>query len=211
MKDQASIEKTRQELLADCGPPHVDDVLLGMIEDGSEALTDELFFKLLKETPAYLGTRPFLKKIGQWQLVLGHALWNDEKGKKEQKIAKNNLKAIGTTLAFEGQGRPAKTNDTYLYGKYLQYLHLVESVKASVIEHDAEPINLLLAFIGQYPEYAKHFNLKGERRHRSPKEIAIILVIKECGVQGRTVRYAITKCLAPSKKRRSVASKKISK
>ena len=98
----------------------------------------------------------------------------------------------------------------YLYGKYLQYISLVESVKTSGGKHDAEPINTLLTFIRQYPEYAKHFNLKSERRPRTPKEIAIKIVVGENGVSERTVRTAITTCAAAKGRTPSIPTEKLS-
>ena len=78
-------------------PQPVDDTLLERIESGQEELTYQLFFKLIKETPLYLGHWPFQKRIAQWQYCLDNPVYSTV----EQKAAKKNLIEIGKTLASE--------------------------------------------------------------------------------------------------------------
>jgi hypothetical protein len=58
-------------------PQPIDDSTLERIESGELDLTDKLFFKLIRQTPLYLGHWPFQKRIAQWQYCLNNLLYSD--------------------------------------------------------------------------------------------------------------------------------------
>ena len=57
------MEGIDKEILDEIEPRHIDETLYKMLEDGTKELTDELFFELILENPAYLSTRLFQKNI----------------------------------------------------------------------------------------------------------------------------------------------------
>jgi hypothetical protein len=95
-------------------PQPVDDTLLERIESEQEELTDQLFFRLIKETPLYLVHWPFQKRIAQWQYCLDNPVYSII----EQKAAKKNLIQIGKALSSERRGQPVKIPNIAIYHHY---------------------------------------------------------------------------------------------
>jgi hypothetical protein len=173
-------------LLAECDPRAIDGTFLAMIENDSEKLTDSLFFELLKDNPLWLSTIPFLKKIAQWQFMLGNSMFEPDESKK----AKNNLLKIGKVLVHEGQGRPEKVDNTVVF---LKYKSLEDDIASFFKEGGIKSTSRLPSLLKAYPQYSDCFDLKGKRHPNTPKEIAIRIMVKRHGWSVRNIRAAISK------------------
>ena len=90
-KEDAFSKQHRQERLADCEPPQVDDTLFGMIEDGSVELTDTRFFELLKRDTSLPGDKTLLKENSAMAACARNELYENEEGKKEQRQRRRNF------------------------------------------------------------------------------------------------------------------------
>jgi hypothetical protein len=185
----------KAELFADYSPVPVDSRLLKAIEDGDVALSDNLFFELVMKNATWLSTKPFLKKINEWQFILGTGMAGTCIGagmadSEESKKAKNNLLKVGTALAHEGQGRPKKVDDTAIY---LRYKQLIDSITAFFNENDIKSTSRLSSFRKAHPQYSDCFDLKGKRHFNTPEEIAIRILMRKHGWSERNIRKAISK------------------
>lgn len=159
-------------------PQPVDDTLLERIESGQEELTDQLFFKLIKETSLYLGHRLFQKRIAQWQYYLNNHLYSDV----EQRDAKKKLLQIGRTLAHEDKGRPEKIPDIAIYGEYKRALEIIDRF---LQEHKDDRIEQRSkAFKAAFPLQSKFVEIK---KHRSASQIAIHILIKKYAISERSL------------------------
>jgi len=186
MDNKGPHETLKAELLADCNPIPIDDIYLKMIEDGEEQLSNDLFFRLIKESSAWLSTIPFQKKIAQWQYMLDNDMFEPD----ESKNAKKNLIRIGTVLAYEGQGRPKKVDDSIIY---LRYYDLKNRITAFFRNNNIKSTSRLSALLKTYPAYKDCFDLKGKRHFNTAGEIAIMIMVKLNGWSERIIRAAISK------------------
>ncbi|MDD4195527.1 MAG: hypothetical protein PHT96_03815 [Syntrophorhabdaceae bacterium] len=185
MNDEDRIESLKKELLADCNPYPVDDIFLKSIEEGDTTLTDDLAFKLIKESPAWLGTKPIQKKITEWQYMLNNPLFDPGESTK----AKDNLQKIGRVLAYEGQGRPEKLGGQELYRKY----KIIESQIALFLkENTIEPGQRLKAVRDHFPEYNVVIK-SGTPRHRTNEAIAVYVLAGYAGIAKSTIQEVIGK------------------
>ena len=100
-KERAIVEEGFNASLYAILNPEIDIQLLQEIQDRKVELTDELFFQLLAESAAYLGTVAFQSKIVGWQEV---CLFPENREKKELKLSRANLHKIGRVLARSGPG-----------------------------------------------------------------------------------------------------------
>jgi hypothetical protein len=85
--------------------------LLIRIDRGEEELTDEKFFECLSKSHKYLVFNSFQVKISGWIEIMH----DDVSTKDELFRAQENLKKIGSTLAFIGSGRKLNYNPTIVY------------------------------------------------------------------------------------------------
>ncbi len=194
MENQDSSEDRKLEPLIGCNPVPIDERYLAAIENGDVELTDNRFFELIKENPMWLSTGPFLRKIIEWQYVLGVSIAGTCFGAgmsspEDSKKAKDNLLRIGNALAYEGQGRPKKVDDTTIYLKYRQ---LENGITNFFADKDIKSTSRLPTLLKAYPEYLDCFNLRGRRRPNSSKEIAIAILVKKYGWSQRAIRSAIS-------------------
>lgn len=163
-------------------PQPIDDSILESIESGELNLTDQLFFKLTKETPLYLGQWPFQKRIAQWQYYLNNHLYSDV----EQKDAKKKLLQIGRALAYEQKGRPGKIPDLLIYNEYKK---AVEIIDPFLQEHKDDGMEQRVrAFKSTFTEHCKYVNI---RRHRSASEIAICILMGKYVISKRSIQTII--------------------
>lgn len=116
------MEDMGKNILNEIEPRHIDEALYKMIEDGTRELTDELFFDLIVENPAYLATRLFQKKVAQWRYQLGNPLFTKE----NQIRAKRNLINIGRKLAHEDKGRPNMIDELFIIDRYKKLVLLLD-------------------------------------------------------------------------------------
>lgn len=185
MSEQDHIESLKEELLTDCNPYPVDDTYLKMIEDGDVELTDDLLFSLIKESPAWLGTKPIQKRIAEWQYMLNNPLFDSRESAK----AKDNLQKIGQVLAYEGQGRPEKLGGQELYRKYKIIEH---QIALFLRENNIEPSQRLKAVRDHFPEYNVVIK-SGTPRHRTNEAIAIYVLAGYAGIAKSTIQEVIGK------------------
>jgi hypothetical protein len=189
-------DDTKAAILADCNPLPIDDVFLRMIENGDVELSDDLLFQLIDGTPAWLGTKPFLKRIVQWQYIVHNAIFDPE----EQNAAEDNLRRIGTVLVPKGQkGRPNKWSNTRICNRYFDLNRQISDIFK---KYDATSTAKLGRFLADYPDYRDCFDLRGKRHPRSPKEIAITIMNKKDGIPERSIWRAIAG-LKPTRKGQS--------
>ena len=179
----------RESLLAECDAPVFDENRLGMIEDGSEELSDDLFFELLRETPSWLGTTPFLKRIAQWQLMIINSEIFD---KDEQQKAKANIVKIATALTPDAEkGRPTTISSDVLYAKYDQ---LVKDFTAFFDSHNVPANQRMTALCEEYPQFRECLNRKSDPpQHRTPDALAVHVLTRQLKVSERTLYDAIKK------------------
>lgn len=164
-------------------PQPIDDSILEHIESEDLVLTDQLFFKLIKETPLYLGFLPFQNRIAQWQYCLNNPLYSDV----EQREAKKKLLQIGRTLAYEHKGRPEKIPNI---GIHHQYKIVVKEIDKFLQEHKNEKLHERWKnFQSTYPESSKYVDIK---RHRTAKEIAFHFIVKKYHISTRSLRTLIS-------------------
>lgn len=170
-------EAIKKELLGECNSPAVDRILLPMIEDGSVELTDDLFFALLKETPSWLSTRPFLKRIAQWQYVMNNAMFDDD----EQQKAKKNIMGTSKALTPHGErGAPKKVPDIRLFSRYVKLRNLIEELRGKG------------GLLNKHPEFRQYIPyIPRDRQHKTPNELAIHILANMEGVSERTIRAVI--------------------
>lgn len=192
MSEKDLIEIQKKELLADCNPLPVDDLFLKSIEEGDTPLTDDRIFKLVQESPAWLGTKPIQKKIAEWQYILNNPLFDSA----ESTQAKKNLKKIYQALAYQGQGAPKQVDDTVIY---LKYKNLKDDIASFFENNGIRSTSRLSALLEAYPVYRDCFDLKGKRRSNTPGEIAIQILIKRQGWKERTIRAAISNNISSNK------------
>lgn len=195
LEDQDYLRDMKAQFLADFNPVPIDDRLLEAIEDGDVALSDPLFFELIMENVTWLSTKPFLKKISEWQFILGVSTAGTCFGAgmsspEESEKAKQNLFKIGKALAHEGQGRPREMDDTVIY---LRYKQLKDGITAFFDEQGVKSTSRLMAFRKAFPQYSDYFDLKGKRHPNTPEEIAIRILIKKYGWSERNIRKAMSK------------------
>jgi hypothetical protein len=148
----------------------VDHNLLELVLDGKEKLTDGLFFKLLAEETAYLGTVLFQKRILEWR---GICQWPELHSKKEVAIARENLKKIGRVLSRSGlePGSPERIPHNVVRNFYTENFNFIEKLFSDT---GKKPSSRLLT--KTYPQFSKAFQDEtGRHEHRSLKEIAIRL------------------------------------
>ncbi len=185
MSEEDPIEAQRNELLADCNPYPVDDLFLKSIEEGDTPLTDDCFFKLIQESPAWLGTKPIQKKIAEWQYALDNPLFDSEESAK----TKDNLQKIGRVLAYENRGRPEKLGGQELYRKY----KIIERQIALFLkDNNIEPSQRLKAVRDHFPEYNVVIK-SGTPRHRTNEAIAVYVLAGYAGIAKSTIQEVIGK------------------
>lgn len=165
---EIEFEEAFEEIAGKDCPP-VDTSYLKMIEDGDILLSDDLFLDLVKESSAYLRTRPFQDKVTQWQLEENHKMLN----------------RIQTALKPERRGRKATKTEGFknfeILSVYLKNVKLISDFKK---EHPGRPGGILnKLFKESHPASELDFRL-----HRSPSELAYDLTTKELNISERTLR-----------------------
>lgn len=151
---------------------NVNHAILTEIIDGKKSLTDELFFQLLAEDAAYLGTVLFQNQISTWQEI---CLFPEGLTKEEVKAARSCLHKIGKVLARSGPGRgsPDRLDNNAIYNTYTNNISVLEQFFA---ERQEKPSSQ--AIIQMHPEWIKAFmDEKGVHHHRSIPEMAIKLTL----------------------------------
>jgi hypothetical protein len=150
----------------------IDHTLLELIHDGKEQLTDDLFFDLLNDDPAYLGTVIFQERIREWQNL---CQWPEFYSSEEVTAAKLNLQKIGRVLAKStlGTGAPKQFNEDIIRFRYDEVVNFL-----NIFFEDAgeKPSSKLLT--NTYPQLKKAFqDEKGRHEHRTVNEIALKLTL----------------------------------
>ncbi len=144
----------------------IDHTLLELIQEGKEQLIDDLFFNLLNDDPAYLGTVIFQERIREWQNI---CQWPELYSKKEETAAKSNLQKIGRALTKSalGTGAPKQFHEDVIrfwYNDVADFLN-------KFFKDADEPSSTL--FTKTYPQWKKAFrDEKGCHEHRTVNEIA---------------------------------------
>ena len=111
--DKQTFYKTFDKLAKNDNPP-IDERLVQIINAGDVQLTDERFFKLLKESPQYLLTETFKKKLSKWTL------------ERNQKM----LNRVQTKLKPERRGRKVSITDEFdIKEKYMKNVKLIIDFK----------------------------------------------------------------------------------
>ena len=164
----------------------VDHNLLELIHNGSEILTDNLFFELLNEDPAYLGTFALQKRICEWQDICE---WEDLHTQNEVSNAKSNLLKIGRMLARSGKGvgAPESFHETYICSEYIKTENFLQAFFAKAGE---EPSSRFLT--ETYPEFKKAFlTERGRHEHRTLREIALRLTQYRLSLRAKPVKISL--------------------
>lgn len=173
------IEKTN--LIKGCPPLNhfaifnnaIDHNRIQIINDGDEKFTDKLFFELLAEEPAYLGTVLFQNKIEEWRDI---CQWSElYKDKKVVSAARANLQKIGRVLARSGlkAGSPEKLP---IHGIRIEYNKTLEFLKEFFKNAGHKPSSNLVVSV--HPEWKQAFKTeRGNSSLWSIKEITLRLTL----------------------------------
>lgn len=180
------MEELGIKMLEEIEPRHIDETLYRMLENGTKAFTDELFFELILENPAYLSTRLFQKIILQWQYQLGNPIFT----KQQQVKAKRNLIHVGRTLAREDKGRPKVIDEFFIIHKYGFLVQLLEKY----FQGDEDAIREVNRIRDTLKKENKRINIAGKR---SSRETAIKILEAYYGLSHRKLEMIIKK--TPSK------------
>lgn len=197
-----SLNDSKNGLLKDADAPGISDTrMLAMIEDDSRKLTDKLFFELLEETPSWLGTRPFLKKIAEWQCILQYSD-SDIFDQREVKTAEENIAAISKALVpgerdpKTGKRKPGRNMETppeYIRGKYNQIVKFLTDLFATPEFKEIDPTQRMKALAERYPDWKESLSIKSDHRvHRTPGEIAIHMLTHK-GISQAAIHAALKK------------------
>ena len=165
---------------------NIDHVLLTSIQDGNELLTDGLFFKLLAEDNAYLGTIPFQNRIVEWQDL---CLFPEGHTKKALMEARSNLLKIGRVLARSGPGpgSPDRLDNDAIHNVFENKFRYLETFFEGKKEKPS--LRLLLQV---HPEWKRVFiDAKGLHHHRSIQEMAIRLTLFDLGDRKPPINLSI--------------------
>ena len=166
--NKEEFEKTFIELAGKDNPP-IDETYLSMIEVGDVQLTDEIFFRLLRESPGYINEKPFQAMISEWHLTGNRKMLNN----------------IQTMLKPERRGRKLAFDDeSEVKEKYQNNIKLLSDFKKKYPDGTAWKLNKL--FKEEYPELNVDF-----RKHRSAKELAIDLTADQLKKSEKTIRKII--------------------
>lgn len=166
--DQDEFERAFTELAGKDNPP-IDDTYLSMIESGDVQLTDELFFRLLRESPDYINKEPFQTKNSKWTLEGNTKMLN----------------RIKTMLRPERRGRKHSSDDEFETKEiYLNNIKLLSDFKKKYPDNSARKLNE--HFKEEYPELNVDF-----RKHRSAKELAFDLTADQLKKSDKTIRNII--------------------
>ena len=164
----------------------IDIKLLQEIQDRKVELTDELFFQLLAQSAAYLGTVVFQSKIVSWQEV---CLFPENRDKKELKLSRTNLLKIGRVLARSGPGpgSPDLKDGSAIYDIYTNKIREIEQFFA---ERQEKPSSQ--ALIKTHPEWKQAFrDEKGQHHLRSIQEMAFRLTLFQIEITRPTNKISI--------------------
>lgn len=164
-------DETFYKLAGKDNPP-IDERLLKLINTGDVQLTDDRFFKLLKESKEYLQTEPFKEKLAQWTLENN----------------KRMLNRIQTKLKPESRGRRVSiTNEFDIKDKYLKNVKLINDFKKA---HPGAPNRKLNEmFVESYPDLKVDF-----MKHNSAKELAYDLTCNQLSISERSLRRIVKYC-----------------
>ena len=152
--------------------PPIEERLLDLINAGNVPLTDNLFFKLLKESHQYLQTEPFQKKLSKWTL------------ENNQKM----LNRIQTVLKPERRGRKVSiTNEFDIRDKYMKNVKLINDFKKAHPREFDYKLNEM--FEKSYPDLKVDF-----LKHNSAKELAYDLTCNQLNISERSLRWIVKHC-----------------
>lgn len=188
LQEVAPMDNEKKRILDTWNPSPLDDTHVEMIESGNEELSDSLFFELIADSPAYLSTRPFQKRIAEWQEILHSPIFGEEDGNisTEQKVAKLNLRKIGQVLAIRKQGRPKEAHEIAIS---IKFRHCKKNIEQFL------QMNRNLTSTARITEFKKCFpywaDVKGLRTHRTAQEIAISIISIKYSISKRLIRDII--------------------
>ena len=170
-KDKSTEIEFEEEFEKIAGPdnPPVEATLVQLIEDGQVKLTDILIFELVKESAAYLDTKPFQDKLSQWT----------------REGNRRKLNRIQTALKPERRGRKAsKTGGFKSFEIKKVFIENVKLINEFLDKHvgvfNSEKNKL---FKELYPTSYIDF-----RRHKTARQLGYDLTSHQLNISERTLR-----------------------
>lgn len=143
----------------------IDDLLAGKLR-----LTDKLFLSKVDESLDYLRTKPFQDRVSDWLIACNWEMIDD----------------LLAAITPERRGCKHKVEEGAAAWQYYDNCVLIYDFKDKHPSMSDATLNQ--AFLKEYPDSDIRFD-----QHRSVKEIAIHLTVKQLGISKRTLRKIISK------------------